>query len=57
MFDILAAAIITMSAPQSPIVIDAVTCVQEDGNTDGMPCVWTDPDTGTQYWVTSENYR
>lgn len=33
------------------------TCEYEDGNTDGMPCNWTDPDTGTVYRVSSENYR
>jgi hypothetical protein len=32
-------------------------CVEEDGNKDGKPCWWTDPDTGTRYYVTSENYR
>ena len=33
------------------------TCEYEDGNTDGMPCNWVDPDTGTVYRVSSENYR
>jgi hypothetical protein len=32
-------------------------CAYEDGNPDGMPCLWTDPDTSTRYYVTSENYR
>lgn len=32
-------------------------CEYEDGNTDGMPCKWTDPGTGTVYLVSSENYR
>lgn len=32
-------------------------CAHEDGNPDGSPCWWTDPDTGTRYYVTSENYR
>lgn len=32
-------------------------CAEEDGNTNGLPCTWTDPDTGTRYWVSSENYR
>ncbi|MGV0811749.1 hypothetical protein ABQF34_07270 [Mycolicibacterium boenickei] len=32
-------------------------CQYEDGNPDGLPCTWTDPDTGTRYWVSSENYR
>lgn len=32
-------------------------CEYEDGNTDGMPCNWTDPGTGTVYRVSSENYR
>lgn len=33
------------------------TCEYEDGNTNGMPCNWTDPDTGTAYLVDSSNYR
>lgn len=32
-------------------------CQYEDGNTDGKPCNWTDPDTGTVYYIGSENYR
>lgn len=32
-------------------------CEYEDGNTNGMPCEWTDPDTGKFYRVSSENYR
>ncbi|WP_100514447.1 hypothetical protein [Mycobacteroides abscessus] len=32
-------------------------CQYEDGNTDGKPCNWTDPDTGTVYYVGSSNYR
>ncbi|SKD59306.1 Uncharacterised protein [Mycobacteroides abscessus subsp. massiliense] len=32
-------------------------CQEEDGNIDGKPCNWTDPDTGAVYYVTSENYR
>ncbi|OBG84774.1 hypothetical protein A5699_25950 [Mycobacterium sp. E802] len=32
-------------------------CQYEDGNADGMPCMWTDPDTGRQFYMTSENYR
>jgi hypothetical protein len=56
MFDVLAAAVIAMSSHQAAPVVDAVVCVQEDGNTDGTACVWTDPDTGTEYWVDSSNY-
>lgn len=33
------------------------TCRHEDGNPDGQPCAWIDPDTGIAYFVTSENYR
>ncbi len=32
-------------------------CVEEDGNPDGLPCMWADPDTGRGFYVTSENYR
>lgn len=43
--------------PSAPKYEKLPTCVEEDGNTDGKPCWWTDPDTGTRYYVTSENYR
>lgn len=32
-------------------------CEQEDGNLDGKPCVWIDPDTGLGFTVSSEAYR
>ena len=32
-------------------------CANEDGNPDGSPCVWVDPDTGNAFYVTSENYQ
>lgn len=32
-------------------------CEYEDGNVDGLPCLWSDPDTGVRFYVTSENYR
>lgn len=32
-------------------------CLHEDGNLNGKPCVWSDPDTGTEYMVDSGNYR
>lgn len=32
-------------------------CQHEDGNTDGTPCVWADPDTGQLFYVDSANYR
>lgn len=32
-------------------------CDYEDGRIDGQPCMWTDPDTGTDYFVDSRNYR
>jgi hypothetical protein len=34
-----------------------VPCVYEDGNVDGLPCIWTSPRTGEAYLVTSEEYR
>lgn len=37
--------------------IQLPTCRYEDGNPDGMPCVWTDPDTGNKYVNSSKNYR
>lgn len=48
-----AAATYTAAAPRYEKL---PTCTHEDGNTDGRPCWWTDPDTGTRYYVTSENY-
>lgn len=33
------------------------SCANEDGNVDGKPCLWADPDTGNRYYVTSDNYR
>lgn len=32
-------------------------CAEEDGNTNGLPCTWIDPDTGDAYNVDSANYR
>lgn len=32
-------------------------CEHEDGNTDGAPCLWFDPDTGTAFYVGFEDYR
>ena len=32
-------------------------CLYEDGNPNGKPCLWVDPDTGAMYHVESENYR
>lgn len=47
-----------------PTVVEATAhaqplpvCQEEDGNTDGLPCSWTDPDTGAVYYVDSANYR
>lgn len=43
--------------PGGNVVTTIAACAQEDGNTDGRPCIWTDPDTGEAYYVDSENYR
>lgn len=32
-------------------------CAEEDGNPDGQPCTWVDPDTGRAFFVDSANYR
>lgn len=45
------AAIVTASAYALP------ACQYEDGNPDGQPCSWTDPDTGRAFYVDSANYR
>jgi hypothetical protein len=57
LFDLLAAAIIALAHPQAPATDTTAVCAFEDGNTDGAPCWWTDPNTGTAYWVDSSNYR
>ncbi len=44
---------VAYAEPVAPLPV----CQYEDGNPDGQPCVWTDPDTGTEYDVSSENYR
>ena len=47
LIDVLAAVAIAMAHPQSPVddTSTMAVCSYEDGNTDGLPCVWTDPDT------------
>lgn len=37
--------------------VDVKGCAHEDGNEDGMPCLWRDPDGGAMYYVDSANYR
>lgn len=32
-------------------------CQYEDGNPDGKPCIWTDPNTGVQMYSDSSEYR
>lgn len=32
-------------------------CQFEDGNRDGLPCLWLDDDTGEVWYVDSTNYR
>lgn len=32
-------------------------CQYEDGNPNGKPCVWTDPDTGNTYVLDGSEYR
>jgi hypothetical protein len=53
----LGAGITVAAYPSAPKYERLPACVHEDGNLDGKPCWWTDPDTGTRYYVTSENYR
>lgn len=47
----------TTTHPVSHALPPLPVCEQEDGNTDGAPCNWTDPDTGAVYYVDSSNYR
>lgn len=35
---------------------ELLLCEFEDGNTDGKPCLWVDPDTGRVFFVMSDNY-
>lgn len=56
MFALLAAALFGFGGvAAAPAVLPA--CQFEDGNSDGLPCMWTDPGTGVGFYVTSENYR
>lgn len=57
MLDIIAAAVLTIAPISDTPNTTLPACVYEDGNTNGQPCTWTDPDTGRQYWVDSANYR
>lgn len=45
--------VMTASASAEPLA----ACAEEDGNPDGQPCMWTDPDTGRAFFVDSANYR
>lgn len=54
---IVGAGITAAAYPAAPRYEKLPACVHEDGNPNGKPCWWTDPDTGTRYYVTSENYR
>lgn len=51
----LAATLTGPATPAPPAPLPA--CAFEDGNPDGTACLWTDPDTGRQFFVNSENYR
>lgn len=53
---LLAAAALIALAPHSHAE-PLPACQYEDGNTNGQACMWTDPDSGTEYYVDSSNYR
>ncbi|WP_131588735.1 hypothetical protein [Mycolicibacterium phlei] len=40
----------------SPTTAAVPACIYEDGNPDGLPCIWVDPDTGAQYYNDGSNY-
>jgi hypothetical protein len=47
-----------LAAPHGVVQAEPTTsCPYEDGDPDGTPCMWTDPDPGAQYYVNSDNYR
>lgn len=52
-----------LGVPAGAIIVSAASadalpaCQYEDGNPDGQPCSWTDPDTGRAFYVDSANYR
>jgi hypothetical protein len=49
---------VTIAAyPSPPKYQKLPPCQAEDGRLDGQPCWWTDPDTGTRYYISSEEYR
>jgi hypothetical protein len=37
--------------------LELPACQYEDGNPDGMPCLWTSPRTGIAYYNDGGNYR
>jgi hypothetical protein len=39
------------------IAVQYPRCAYEDGNPDGAPCVWVDPDTGNVFYNDGGNYR
>lgn len=53
---LLAVAIAALGS-MAPATAELPSCPYEDGNPLGLPCEWTDPDTGTRYYTPSDNYR
>lgn len=45
------------SSSEDPPFDSLPICQNEDGNTDGKPCVWVHKRTGIAYYVDSSNYR
>ena len=49
-----------LAAPEANanrVWVEMALCQHEDGNPDGNPCLWIDPDTGKGYVNDGHNYR
>lgn len=57
MFTLITAAALALGVPMQAAPVALPACQFEDGNPDGQPCTWTDPDTGRAFYVDPANYR
>lgn len=55
---LVASAVFVGSAPIASAQPEPLpACQFEDGNPDGLPCMWTSPRTGLAYYNDGSNYR
>ena len=49
---------VEVDGPSGTLIdIEVKGCAYEDGNPDGLPCLWFDPDTARPFLVDGSNYR